>query len=325
MLPAISLMFLLGALSGWLLAFSKRKFRPPGDECAEALEAALPSLDCGACGFPGCAGYARALSSKETVDLALCPPGGNETAAALAQILGQDAVEVPAEVAFVQCQGSPEYAKADFVYQGLEDCQAAAQLFQGSKSCSYGCIGLGSCIKQCPVDAIHISADSLAVVDPEQCVGCRKCIPVCPTQVIRMIPKNAPYAVICNALDHGKITRNNCKVGCIGCRVCERMYPDLGFKVQDNLARVDYPFIEEKIKAHSGKTGAVSVGNGGAAGAETDVETDDGAAQLAQTIQKCPSQCIVALGKTQERLPSTPDAQAAQAAKVAKGKRETQT
>ena len=277
LLNALIVMGLLAALAGFLLAFSSKKFYVPKDKQQEMLLDALPGINCGACGFPSCEGYATALNCGKTQDLTLCPPGGDEVAATLGQLLGQEAGKVTQEVAFVKCQGSPDYARSDFVYQGLQDCQAAASLFKGSKSCEYGCIGLGSCVRQCPTDAIHISADSLAVVEPDLCIGCRKCIPVCPTKVIQMIPKQAEYGVICNALDHGKITRSNCKVGCIGCRVCERIQPDLQFKVRQNLASVDYSLLDPQSNPADFTA-------------------------LAKTIKKCPSQCIVPLGEGKEKL-----------------------
>ena len=275
LLLGIAVMLLLAVGGGLLLAFSARRFRVPKDERRLALLAAMPGINCGACGFPSCDAYAAALSQGKTENLALCLPGGNAVAKTLGEIVGRAAGEVEAEVAFVKCQGSPDYAKDDFLYRGLEDCNAAALLYKGSKSCEYGCIGLGSCIKQCPVDAIRISADSLAVVDPQLCIGCRKCIPVCPTGVIQMIPQRAEYAVICNARDHGKVTRSNCKVGCIGCRVCERKYPALQFRVRENLAAVDYAALKKQ-------------------GAPPDASTF--VPDLADIIQKCPPKCIVPLG-----------------------------
>ena len=268
-------MLLLAVGAGLLLAFSARRFRVPKDERRLALLDAMPGINCGACGFPSCDAYAAALSQGKTENLALCLPGGNEVAKALGEIVGRVAGEVEAEVAFVKCQGSPDYAKEDFLYRGLNDCNAAALLYKGSKSCEFGCIGLGSCIKQCPVDAIHISADSLAVVDPQLCIGCRKCIPVCPTGVIQMIPQRAEYAVICNATDHGKVTRSNCKVGCIGCRVCERKYPALQFRVRQNLASVDYAALQRQP------------------------EPPDAAA-LSDIIKKCPPKCIVRIPNVAE-------------------------
>ncbi len=287
LLSSALLMLGMAAAIGLLLAYSSQKLYVPRHERQVALSEALPGLDCGACGFPGCDAYAMALHSGKTTDMALCPPGGNAAIAALGRILQvkdpavwAEGGAAEAEVAFVKCQGSPDYAKSDFEYEGLQDCQAAALLFKGSKSCQYGCLGLGSCIKQCPVDAISINTNSLAVVDPALCIGCGKCLPVCPTKVIRMIPQQAEYGVICNALDHGKLTRSNCKVGCIGCRVCEFRYPDLQFKVKQNLARVEYPLLAQQDKPIDFKA-------------------------LREVMQKCPAKCIVPVNDFSKAAPRT--------------------
>lgn len=41
----------------------------------------------------------------------------------------------------------------------------AAQLFGGSSTCSYGCLGYGDCAEACPYDAIKI-CEGVAQVDP---------------------------------------------------------------------------------------------------------------------------------------------------------------
>lgn len=46
-------------------------------------------------------------------------------------------------------------------------CQDAANIpGGGAKACSYGCLGLGSCVKACEFDAIHI-VNGKALVDRE--------------------------------------------------------------------------------------------------------------------------------------------------------------
>lgn len=52
----------IGLLAGLGLAVASIVMAVPVDEKAEALEAVLPGANCGACGFSGCAGYAKALS-----------------------------------------------------------------------------------------------------------------------------------------------------------------------------------------------------------------------------------------------------------------------
>lgn len=67
----------IGLLAGLGLAVASIVMAVPVDEKAEALEAVLPGANCGACGFSGCAGYAKALSEGKTRETALCAPGGN--------------------------------------------------------------------------------------------------------------------------------------------------------------------------------------------------------------------------------------------------------
>ncbi len=44
------------------------------------------------------------------------------------------------------------------------------------------CIACGSCIDECPVDAI--SEGEIYVIDPENCTDCGTCAEVCPTEAI---------------------------------------------------------------------------------------------------------------------------------------------
>ncbi len=48
------------------------------------------------------------------------------------------------------------------------------------------CIGCEQCVAVCPVDAISMDADGIAVVDVEECIGCRKCVKACPADAITM-------------------------------------------------------------------------------------------------------------------------------------------
>lgn len=66
----------------------------------------------------------------------------------------------------------------------------------GSKACTYGCMGYGSCVKACEFDAIHV-VDGIAVVDKEKCKACGKCVATCPRNLIELIPYDAPLTVNC--------------------------------------------------------------------------------------------------------------------------------
>jgi len=49
--------------------------------------------------------------------------------------------------------------------------------------CPFGCIGCTKCVKECPVDAIHMDK-GLAVIDYAKCINCGKCVAVCPVNSI---------------------------------------------------------------------------------------------------------------------------------------------
>ena len=55
----------LGALLGIGLGFASKALSVKKDERIEELEAALPGLNCGACGYAGCASYADAVANGD--------------------------------------------------------------------------------------------------------------------------------------------------------------------------------------------------------------------------------------------------------------------
>ncbi|MFQ3621384.1 MAG: 4Fe-4S dicluster domain-containing protein [Spirochaetales bacterium] len=140
----------------------------------------------------------------------------------------------------VHCKGGKNKAKYIFTYRGLDDCTALYALFQGNKVCKYACLEMGSCIRLCPVGAIHYDPTGTVWVDRETCTSCGLCVQICPTGVLRFLPRNADYLVACNSLDDGSKTLESCSVGCTGCRICERRLVDGGFFIERNLARINY-------------------------------------------------------------------------------------
>ncbi len=48
------------------------------------------------------------------------------------------------------------------------------------------CTGCGTCVEECPVEAIIIDEDEdCAVVDEEECVDCGVCTESCPVEAIK--------------------------------------------------------------------------------------------------------------------------------------------
>ncbi len=231
------------------LGVAAKRFAVEVDPRELALLELLPGVNCGACGFAGCSGYAKALVKGE-VSPELCPPGGTAVAARLANILGVTAVSIEPQVAVVLCQGNNSNSRMKYRYLGLADCGAAQRIADGPKACPGGCLGLGSCERACPFGAIEMTAEGLAVISRELCTGCRKCVAVCPRQVIRMTPLAATVHVLCNSHDSGAMVRKYCTVGCIACQICVKTVAE-AYCVEERLARVIYGHNEEAAQAVS--------------------------------------------------------------------------
>ncbi|MBT8372362.1 MAG: FAD-dependent oxidoreductase, partial [Deltaproteobacteria bacterium] len=52
--------------------------------------------------------------------------------------------------------------------------------------CTIGCLGLGTCVKACPFNAITMGAQGLPEVDEKKCTGCGTCERVCPKHIINL-------------------------------------------------------------------------------------------------------------------------------------------
>ena len=62
-LTPVLIVGVIGLLAGVILAVASIVMAVPKDEKAEALEEILPGANCGACGYSGCSGYAKAVPS----------------------------------------------------------------------------------------------------------------------------------------------------------------------------------------------------------------------------------------------------------------------
>lgn len=229
----------MGLVFGASLAFASKKFAVEVDPRVIEVREAVPGANCGACGYPGCDGFANAVV-KGLAPVNGCPVGGAPVASRVAQIMGVEAGATTKKVAKVKCDGHEENCSNRYDYDGLDSCVAANMLNGGPKSCLFGCMGLGSCVQVCPFDAIHINDKGLAEVDPEKCTACNKCIEICPKMVISLIPYNQLTIVECNNKDKGPQVKKNCSVACIACGICERNCPHDAIHVVNNLAEINY-------------------------------------------------------------------------------------
>ncbi len=198
----------------------------------------LAGSNCGACGHPGCAGFAKALVDG-VGSVSDCGQTSKVNAIEISNILGVS-VDANAEptIAVVACAGGNK-CKDKYDYQGYGDCTAQNMLAGGSKACHAGCMGTGTCSIKCPYDAITVK-DGVAVVDPDLCRSCGLCIKACPKGIIKRIPVSAQVYVACSNHDRGKDVTSKCSVGCIACGLCVRNCPSDAIHIIDNVAVIDY-------------------------------------------------------------------------------------
>jgi Na+-translocating ferredoxin:NAD+ oxidoreductase RNF subunit RnfB len=228
----------LSLIFGLLLSFSAKKFAVNVDPKVKEIINILPGVNCGGCGFAGCAVFAEAVANEQA-SYKGCPAGGNDAAEKIAQTMGIEAVSSVRKVAFVKCMGIDSNVKRNYIYDGPKSCVAASQLATGgNKSCTYSCIGLESCKNACQFGAIKM-VDSIAVIDGKKCTACGKCIAACPKNLIEIAPEYS-MRVLCNSKDIGRVTRRNCRAGCMGCSICQKLCEAGAITIENNIAHIDY-------------------------------------------------------------------------------------
>lgn len=228
----------LGFAFAIILSIASNVFAVEIDPKVERVREALPGANCGACGFPGCDGLASAIV-EGIAPVTACSVGGQPVAEEVADIMGVNASNVERNVATVLCQGSCGKAKQKFIYDGIKDCRAENILQGGSKACSFGCLGCGTCKDVCAFDAIEM-IDGVAVINKDKCTACMKCIEVCPKSIIELVPYEKQFVVKCKSKETGKEVRGKCSIGCIGCQICVKNCPVEAFTFENNLAKINY-------------------------------------------------------------------------------------
>ena len=229
----------IGSICAIMLIAAAKFFAVKENETYIKIRDCLPGANCGACGYAGCDGYAKALSEEEGLKTNLCIPGGDSAAKAISAILGVECEDVVKQVAVIHCYGDCNHTANKMDYVGIRSCEAAKLLYGGSGKCVFGCMGLGDCVKVCPQNAICIE-NGIAHIDTRKCVGCGLCVKTCPRGLISIMADDEHVIVTCNNTEKGAVVRSKCSNGCIGCKKCEKNCPSEAIQVVDQLARIDY-------------------------------------------------------------------------------------
>lgn len=160
-LYAVGALLALAVLFGAILGFASIRFKVEGNPIVDQINEILPQTQCGQCGYPGCRPYAEAIANGDAINK--CPPGGQATVNALADLLDMEPQTLDA--------GADEVPVTRTAY--IREAE---------------CIGCTKCLQACPVDAILGAAKQMHTVLADECTGCDLCVDPCPVECIEMRP-----------------------------------------------------------------------------------------------------------------------------------------
>lgn len=218
-------------------------------EKAKVILALLPGVDCaghGGCGYPTCQACAQAIA--DGAPITTCSAANNETIAAIAYVMGVEPVKVDKKVAFIKCAGHAA-GKIRLKAAGVESCDKAKEKGFDKGECSYGCMGIGTCIERCKFGAMT-NVDGQIVIDKEKCTGCEACLSSCVQGLIKLVPEDATNFIPCSSKNNEQESFEVCGYGCIGCGDCAIACPKeainmvIGNKIDGRYAEIDYDKCE---------------------------------------------------------------------------------
>jgi Na+-translocating ferredoxin:NAD+ oxidoreductase RNF subunit RnfB len=221
-----------------LLVVAHRVLHVEEDPRIEAVQDLLPGTNCGACGFPGCAGLAIAIVGGKALP-GKCTVMSEDERNDVAEFLGVDAGAEEKVVARLACGGGTNTARNRAAYAGLPSCRAAELVAGGGKACFWGCLGLGDCEAVCDFEAISMNEHGLPVVNEDKCTACGDCVDACPKDLFSLHPVSHRLWVNCMNLAKDQVVLEDCEVGCDACGRCAQDAPGI-ITMVNNLPVVDY-------------------------------------------------------------------------------------
>lgn len=238
-LGSVSILAGVGLVFALFIALAYRKLRVYEDPRIDVVTGMLPGANCGACGFPGCRGFAEQAVAG-TVKPASCNVINDEGAAAIAKYLGVDVGEANRRVARLLCAGGKNVAVQQAEYRGLPTCAAAAAVAGGGKACAWGCLGYGDCAVSCDFGAITMLPNGLPQVDLALCTACGDCVDACPKGLFQILPLDQKLLVQCRSLIEGDEALEMCRVACTTCGKCVVDAAPGVVSIASGVAVVDY-------------------------------------------------------------------------------------
>ncbi len=239
----IATLSIIGTLAAVILYFVAQKFKVHEDPRIDQVEEALPSANCGGCGYAGCRAFAEACVKLGDLSILNCPVGGNDVMNEVASVLGLEPVKKDPRVAFISCNGTCDHRPKTSSFDGASTCAVAASVYSGETDCQFGCLGYGDCYDACDFDAIDLRAGmGVPLILDDKCVACGACVDACPKNLIELrkkFPKDRKVVVACKNEDKGGVARKACTTACIGCGKCQKECNFDAITIENNLAYID--------------------------------------------------------------------------------------
>ncbi|MBO5866437.1 MAG: hypothetical protein J6Q55_00085, partial [Clostridia bacterium] len=150
----VAIMAAVAIVLGFCIMLISHLCRINEDPRIAEVEGFLAGANCGACGYAGCADFAKAIVAG-TADMSACNVTSAAGKAEISNIMGVSIIGQERTVAVVSCAGGNK-CQDKCSYQGYGDCVSQSLLAGGRKACDVGCMGSGTCVTACPYDALEI-------------------------------------------------------------------------------------------------------------------------------------------------------------------------